>query len=164
MVGSVLGHPAEPVSWTYPRAGGGVSFYTSMGHPLDFKNGEFNSLLGNAIRWSLNRGGNGSGRELAEGTLIPQSRIPQSRIAERGSSRIQTMHLPSGFLRSIAGKSKSCLRPQWSFGGAPKRDRNRLALITSGPTDQPKETAGKAERISLIWYSQAPSAPGPRRT
>ncbi len=81
MVGSVLGHPAEPVSWTYPRAGGGVSFYTSMGHPLDFKNGEFNSLLGNAIRWSLNRG----------------RRVTERRSGQSHWSKISTLSFPVEF-------------------------------------------------------------------
>lgn len=52
MQGSVLGHPAQPVAWTFKRVNGGKSFYTSMGHPLDFENSEFVDLLRNAIDWA----------------------------------------------------------------------------------------------------------------
>ena len=50
--GKVLGHPTEPVAWTFKRKNGGKSFYTSLGHIDDFENNEFTTLLSNAIRWS----------------------------------------------------------------------------------------------------------------
>lgn len=43
---------AEPVAWTYVRQGGRV-FYTSLGHPDDFKLPQFNQLLLGAIHWAL---------------------------------------------------------------------------------------------------------------
>ncbi len=49
---AVKGHPAEPVAWTFTRADGGRSFYTSLGHPGDFKNANFLRLLVNGIRWA----------------------------------------------------------------------------------------------------------------
>lgn len=47
------GHPTEPVAWTYQRADGGRSFYTSPGHPKDFANVNFQQLLLNGIHWAV---------------------------------------------------------------------------------------------------------------
>jgi type 1 glutamine amidotransferase len=41
----------EPVAWTFVRADGGRSFYTSLGHSNDFKRPEFTTLLTNAMGW-----------------------------------------------------------------------------------------------------------------
>jgi type 1 glutamine amidotransferase len=41
----------EPVAWTFVRADGGRSFYTSLGHPDDFKRSEFTTLMTNALGW-----------------------------------------------------------------------------------------------------------------
>jgi type 1 glutamine amidotransferase/nicotinamidase-related amidase len=46
------GAQAEPVAWTYTRADGGRSFYTSLGHEGDFENPVFRQLLVNAVRWA----------------------------------------------------------------------------------------------------------------
>ena len=50
--GMVEGEPLEPVSWTFTRADGGRSFYSSMGHVDDFDNAEFTSLLYNGVCWA----------------------------------------------------------------------------------------------------------------
>jgi nicotinamidase-related amidase/type 1 glutamine amidotransferase len=48
--GKVEGVPQEePVAWTFTRADGGRSFYTSLGHPDDFARPEFRTLLKNAL-------------------------------------------------------------------------------------------------------------------
>lgn len=52
MTGSIDGAPAEPVAWTFARADGGRSFYTSLGHPGDFENPAFVRLLVNALAWA----------------------------------------------------------------------------------------------------------------
>ena len=44
----------EPVAWTNTYHGGRV-FYTSLGHPDDFKLPAFNLLLLGAVRWALDR-------------------------------------------------------------------------------------------------------------
>jgi len=49
MKGRIEGQPEEPVAWTFPRADGGRSFYTSLGHIADFENPSFVRLLRNAI-------------------------------------------------------------------------------------------------------------------
>ena len=41
----------QPVAWTYRRADGGRSFYTSLGHPADFQQPAFRQLLSNALHW-----------------------------------------------------------------------------------------------------------------
>lgn len=52
LTGSIDGQPAEPVAWTYIRANGGKSFYTSLGHRDDFDQIEFQTLLLNGIHWA----------------------------------------------------------------------------------------------------------------
>ncbi|MDA0590913.1 MAG: isochorismatase family protein [Planctomycetota bacterium] len=50
--GKAAGHPVEPVAWTFQRADGGRSFYTSLGHPMDFARPPFQQLLLNGIHWA----------------------------------------------------------------------------------------------------------------
>lgn len=52
MLGTVEGKPSEPVAWTFTRKDGGRSFYSSLGHPADFENSQFVTLLTNGIRWA----------------------------------------------------------------------------------------------------------------
>jgi nicotinamidase-related amidase/type 1 glutamine amidotransferase len=42
----------EPVAWTLKRKDGGRTFYTSLGHPDDFKQEWFVALLRNGIHWA----------------------------------------------------------------------------------------------------------------
>jgi len=42
----------EPVAWTWKRKDGGRTFYTSLGHPEDFKQESFVALLRNGIHWA----------------------------------------------------------------------------------------------------------------
>jgi putative heme-binding domain-containing protein len=53
LTGSIPGH-SEPVAWAHTHNGGRV-FYTSLGHPKDFANGNFKQLLVNALFWTANR-------------------------------------------------------------------------------------------------------------
>jgi nicotinamidase-related amidase/type 1 glutamine amidotransferase len=46
---------AEPVAWTWTRKDGGRVFYTSLGHPGDFKEESFAALLRNGILWAAGR-------------------------------------------------------------------------------------------------------------
>ena len=48
--GAVEGKKPEPVAWTFKRADGGKSFYTSLGHFKDFKNPQFQQLMVNALK------------------------------------------------------------------------------------------------------------------
>jgi type 1 glutamine amidotransferase len=52
MAGEIDGKPAEPVAWSFERATGGRSFYTSLGHKEDFQNPAFQRLLFNALAWA----------------------------------------------------------------------------------------------------------------
>ena len=47
--------PYEPVAWTNMRSDGGRVFYTSLGHPEDFKMSAFRRMLVNAVFWSLGK-------------------------------------------------------------------------------------------------------------
>lgn len=55
LVGTIPGKPTEPVAWTFVRADGGKSFYTSLGHPDDFAEPSFRKLLVNALRWAASK-------------------------------------------------------------------------------------------------------------
>ena len=48
------GKPPEPVAWTNAYKGGRV-FYTSLGHPDDFKTPQFKKLLANAVLWAADK-------------------------------------------------------------------------------------------------------------
>jgi type 1 glutamine amidotransferase len=50
---TIPGH-REPIAWTRINRGGRV-FYTSLGHPEDFKNESFRRLLVNALFWTTRR-------------------------------------------------------------------------------------------------------------
>jgi nicotinamidase-related amidase/type 1 glutamine amidotransferase len=52
LIGEIPDKPAEPIAWTFTRADGGKSFYTSLGHPDDFAEPAFRRLLVNAVRWA----------------------------------------------------------------------------------------------------------------
>ena len=52
MTGAVVDAPAEPVAWTFTRADGGKSFYTSLGHKDDFENPAFVRMLVNGLCWA----------------------------------------------------------------------------------------------------------------
>ena len=54
LLGKVAGFPAEPIAWTHEFKGARV-FYTSLGHPADFKEESFRNLLLNAISWALDK-------------------------------------------------------------------------------------------------------------
>ncbi|MHC5074544.1 MAG: HEAT repeat domain-containing protein, partial [Planctomycetota bacterium] len=47
--------PYEPVTWTNTNTKGGRVFYTSMGHPEEFKLPFFRNLLVNGIFWALDK-------------------------------------------------------------------------------------------------------------
>jgi len=53
LTGTIPGH-TEPMAWTHDYKGARI-FYTSLGHPDDFKDDAFRRLLINAIHWSLNK-------------------------------------------------------------------------------------------------------------
>jgi putative membrane-bound dehydrogenase-like protein len=53
LTGNIPGH-TEPVAWTRVHNGGRI-FYTSLGHPDDFKNENFVRMLVNALYWTTKR-------------------------------------------------------------------------------------------------------------
>src|SRR5439155_26753205 len=53
LTGAIPDH-TEPIAWTRTHSGGRV-FYTSLGHPQDFKNADFRRLLANALQWTGNK-------------------------------------------------------------------------------------------------------------
>jgi type 1 glutamine amidotransferase/nicotinamidase-related amidase len=57
LVGSAPGTEAEPVAWVNRTKAKGKVFYTSLGHPDDFKQPAFHRLLRNAIAWAAGKEG-----------------------------------------------------------------------------------------------------------
>jgi len=56
LIGTIPNQPSEPIAWTHRYGAKGARvFFTSFGHPDDFKNAEFKRLLVNAIEWALAR-------------------------------------------------------------------------------------------------------------
>jgi len=47
--------PHEPVAWTNTTGAGGKVFYTSLGHPEDFKLPWFRRMIVNAVFWTLDK-------------------------------------------------------------------------------------------------------------
>jgi type 1 glutamine amidotransferase/nicotinamidase-related amidase len=54
LIGTIPGAEPEPVAWTN-RYGKSRVFYTSLGHPEDFKNEHFRTLLINAVFWAMKK-------------------------------------------------------------------------------------------------------------
>ncbi len=54
LIGTIPEQSAEPVAWTNTYQKGRV-FYTSLGHPDDFNQPDFNKLLVNAVFWAINK-------------------------------------------------------------------------------------------------------------
>jgi len=54
LIGTIGGAEPEPVAWTN-RYGKSRVFYTSLGHPDDFKNEDFRTLLINAVFWAMSK-------------------------------------------------------------------------------------------------------------
>ena len=52
LTGTIPDQPAEPLAWTFKRADGGRTFYTSLGGPSDFENPAFTRMLHNALLWA----------------------------------------------------------------------------------------------------------------
>lgn len=55
LIGTIPGQQPEPVAWTNIGPAGNRVFYTSLGHPDDFRDPAFNRLLANAIEWASGR-------------------------------------------------------------------------------------------------------------
>lgn len=53
LTGEIPGHPTEPIAWTFRRADGGKTFFTSLGTTEDFKAPSFQQLLCNGLLWSI---------------------------------------------------------------------------------------------------------------
>ncbi len=55
LIGTIPDKESEPVAWTNRHSRSRV-FYTSLGHPDDFKNAAFRRLLVNAVFWAIGKG------------------------------------------------------------------------------------------------------------
>jgi type 1 glutamine amidotransferase len=53
--GSIPDQPSQPIAWTNLSFSGGRVFYTSLGHPDDFAQEDFQHLVRNAIDWAAHQ-------------------------------------------------------------------------------------------------------------
>ena len=51
LMGKIPNQPMHPVAWVREKDGRRI-FYTSLGHPDDFQDANFLSLIVNAISWT----------------------------------------------------------------------------------------------------------------
>ena len=51
LLGSIPKTAAEPIAWINQTKDDGRVFYTSMGHPDDFNDADFERLMLNALHW-----------------------------------------------------------------------------------------------------------------
>ncbi len=54
LIGTIPDKEAEPVAWTNSYKNSRI-FYTSLGHPDDFRNAQFRQLLINAVFWAIDK-------------------------------------------------------------------------------------------------------------
>jgi len=54
LVGTIPDQEPEPVAWTNQYKKSRI-FYTSLGHPDDFKKAPFRRMLINAVFWAMNK-------------------------------------------------------------------------------------------------------------
>jgi putative membrane-bound dehydrogenase-like protein len=69
--------PYEPVAWTNTHVGGGRAFYTSLGHPDDFKLPAFQELLRNGVYWAA-----GLDAPVEEYGLAPEAALKRFEVAD----------------------------------------------------------------------------------
>lgn len=68
--------PHEPVAWTHQTSAGGRVFYTSLGHPADFEDPDFNRLLLNSLHWATEQDIPESPPEEGEGIRLDEYPSP----------------------------------------------------------------------------------------
>jgi type 1 glutamine amidotransferase/nicotinamidase-related amidase len=125
LIGSIEGLPSEPVAWTFKRADGGRSFYTSLGHPGDFDNPSFVRVLLNGLHWAT---------DLA---------IPQDVALSSGDYRKHwsTMPVPSTWAAGSNGVLKDYDGVAWyrcvvrvPGNWIPRRKDDKDKTLATGPT------------------------------
>ncbi|MFO0869988.1 MAG: ThuA domain-containing protein [Pirellulales bacterium] len=97
--GQVAEQPPQPVAWTFTRADGGRSFYTSLGEEVDFGRPEFVELLVNAIRWA--------------GGVRLQDPPPQRPAAERWERHWTAVPVPASLEAATQGELRDFAGTAW---------------------------------------------------
>ena len=89
---------SEPVAWTHTYKKGRV-FYTSLGHPNDFQQPTFRTMLTNAVFWALNQPGpNAAAHEAA----VRQTDSDRNRLKEDVAASPEILQL----MKRFAGKGE----------------------------------------------------------
>jgi nicotinamidase-related amidase len=100
LVGRLADRPDEqPVAWTYSRRDGGRSFHTTLGHPDDFAQPDFQRLLVNALYW-------------AAGSPIPKNFRPATE-ADLYKTQWNRMPVPSTLADASRGALAYWKGPAW---------------------------------------------------
>lgn len=104
LVGTIPEKPAEPVAWTHVYGANKARvFYTSLGHPDDFKEPAFRQLLLNGIIWALDRAAAPASkdREGATGGLPGRVLSADKTMAGKPSAAPAAVLKPSGTVPSL---------------------------------------------------------------
>jgi acetyl esterase/lipase len=86
---------AEPVAWTNTNYKGGRVFYTSLGHPDDFKSAAFRKLLVNGILWALADGKRTAGADEPQRIALWQGHAPLGNGEFEDADAWITVHRPA---------------------------------------------------------------------
>jgi type 1 glutamine amidotransferase len=86
--------PAEPVAWTFVRADGGRSFYTSLGHKDDLTIPSVRRMLVNGIYWAASLPVPTSLRDPKASTLHSPVRSPIESLLRQFRGRLEEKSVP----------------------------------------------------------------------
>lgn len=128
-IGKHEGQPEEPVAWTFQRADGGKSFYTSLGEAKDFERPAFRLLLVNAIRWSAG--------------LSPVEALAAPARGERWRRHWNSASVPSSLAEATHGDLAEYRGPVWY----------------RGVLRVPRSTAREPLKVTIPWGRDAGEAP-----
>jgi putative membrane-bound dehydrogenase-like protein len=141
LIGTVAGHPAEPVAWVRTRGQARV-FYTSLGHAGDFENESFRVLLRNAVFWALNR------QAPQTSNLLDRDRTPAA--------------APAGGRRPFERGQGASLAPRAALASFKVPDDLELEQVLAEPiVRQPVSiTFDERGRLWVVQYLQYPFPAG----
>jgi rhodanese-related sulfurtransferase len=123
LIGNVEGQPPEPVAWTHTYKGARV-FYTSLGHPKDFDNPSFRSLLVNAVFWGL-------GKNEGPTQIVPKITTDElEKLQRRNEAIVLDVRRPEEFAAGhIPGAINLNVQDPGFDQNAAKLDRNKTYVV-----------------------------------
>lgn len=126
VTGTIPGKPEEPVAWSHlagPRQA--RVFYTSLGHPEDFKSASFRRLLLNGMYWALGRATSDAAPATGPTRADGYEKLIPSKPALKPEESAQRFHVADGLEMELVLSEPEIAQPlQISFD-----ERGRLWLV-----------------------------------